>query len=201
MIGNVAERANRRERADAMSLDDIERIVANVRANIEVEENFRKLYERFHGPVRHYFERQGCPKEEAEDLTQSAFVRIYRALRSYNGRIGFTAWLFNIVRHVYDRHRGQHQSRRRSSQEVTLQEKKLEEALSAAAHDQQTRDTIDRLQNGIRRLPSSMRRALILRVYHNLEYAEIAVLLTMSTEQVELLLHTARRRLRQVVRE
>jgi len=39
-------------------------------------------------------------REDAEDMTQNAFLRAYRALGSYDGRAAFTTWLYRITVNV-----------------------------------------------------------------------------------------------------
>jgi RNA polymerase sigma-70 factor (ECF subfamily) len=48
-----------------------------------------------------YFRRLCGDETEAADLTQKTFVKVWKALPSYQGRASFNTWLHAIAHHVY----------------------------------------------------------------------------------------------------
>ena len=63
---------------------------------------FAELVERYWGPVVGRFVRQLGDRQEAEDLAQDVFLRLYRARRRYRAR-KFSTWLFHVAANVAQR--------------------------------------------------------------------------------------------------
>jgi RNA polymerase sigma-70 factor (ECF subfamily) len=61
---------------------------------------FAELVERYWGPVVGRFLRQLGDRQEAEDMTQEVFLRLYRARRRYRPRSKFSTWLFHVATNV-----------------------------------------------------------------------------------------------------
>jgi RNA polymerase sigma factor (sigma-70 family) len=132
--------------------------------------------------------------ELADDLCQEAFLR---ALRRYGGlrdpeRI--RAWLYRIaVNTLRDHLRSEH--RRRGKVVFTDQIEELEtptEAEDALGRD----ESAERLLAAIRALPARLREPLLLRHSQNLSYREIAKILGISENAVQVRIFRARQLLR-----
>jgi RNA polymerase sigma-70 factor (ECF subfamily) len=61
---------------------------------------FAELVERYWGPVVGRFFRQLGDRQEAEDLAQEVFLRLFRARGRYRARAKFSTWLFHVARNV-----------------------------------------------------------------------------------------------------
>src|SRR5277367_4675136 len=61
---------------------------------------FAELVERFWGPVVGRFVRQLGDRQEAEDLAQEVFLRLYRARHRYRAHAKFSTWLFHVAANV-----------------------------------------------------------------------------------------------------
>lgn len=61
---------------------------------------FAELVERYWTPLFGRFFRQLGDRQEAEDLAQDVFLRLYRYRQRYRARAKFTTWLFHISRNV-----------------------------------------------------------------------------------------------------
>jgi RNA polymerase sigma-70 factor (ECF subfamily) len=59
-----------------------------------------RLVSLFHQRVYAYFARL-CPREDAEDLTERTFFKIWTSMSNYGGRSSFSTWLHSIAHHVY----------------------------------------------------------------------------------------------------
>jgi RNA polymerase sigma factor (sigma-70 family) len=116
----------------------------------------------------------------AEDLTQDAFLRAFRAFDTYKGGPP-RAWLFAIVRNCWRDRVGEKMRRDRVViSEVALSEGQVAE-LSAVADDSDTPETalarareIDTVRGVIGDLPEPFRETLVLREIEELSYREIA---------------------------
>jgi RNA polymerase sigma factor (sigma-70 family) len=73
--------------------------------SIQTDDNrsaYAFLVRRYQSSLRAYL-RNLCnaQPELADDLAQEAFLRAYRAIKSFDGRAKFSTWLFQIARNVY----------------------------------------------------------------------------------------------------
>ena len=132
----------------------------------------RKLYNlcyRFTGRV-----------DEAEDLTQEIFIKVFQTLRSYDAAQGtFATWLNRVARnHLVDHYRRTKKDRVTSSLEE--EEGALQEVPSAGAEPMghvESRERKELLQMGLSKLSPDLREAVVLRDLHDLDYQEIAQIL------------------------
>src|SRR5215470_4983733 len=61
---------------------------------------FAELVQRYWQPIVGRFCRQLGDRQEAEDLAQDVFLRLYRARGRYTPRAKFSTWLFHVARNV-----------------------------------------------------------------------------------------------------
>lgn len=118
--------------------------------------------------------------EEAEDLTQEVFVKVFQTLRSYDASQGtFATWLNRVSRnHLVDHYRRTKHDRQTSSideQLGTLEEKPSPE-IEPVGH-LEARERTETLQRGLNKLSPDLREAVVLRDLHDLSYQEIAQVL------------------------
>lgn len=55
----------------------------------------------FYEKVFCYFRRLCGSEEDAEDLTQKTFLKVWSALASFQGRSSFSTWIHGLAHHVY----------------------------------------------------------------------------------------------------
>lgn len=68
---------------------------------------FRKLVEGHQGMIYSLAFRMLCNEEDAKDIVQETFIRVWNHLQSYKPELKFTTWLFTIATHLcYDRLKG-----------------------------------------------------------------------------------------------
>lgn len=81
-----------------------EQVVASARAGDESA--FNELMNAHGREIRSYLYRMTACREDAEDLAQVVWVRVFRNLAKFEGRSGFRTWLFTIATSVArDHHR------------------------------------------------------------------------------------------------
>lgn len=192
-----------------MSSEGLDRIVAELQRGTNVEENFRRLFERFYGTIYRFFANRGFPADECVDLTQEAFLRVYSSIESYRGESPFEAWLFGILLRIYRKTMRWRHATKRSAQEVPLDASEsggmLVPESRAKTEDPEgnvlEREQVEILERAISDLPTQMRRALILRVHHGLTYREVAEILGLTVNTVKSHLHFGRRKLQEALRK
>jgi RNA polymerase sigma-70 factor (ECF subfamily) len=113
--------------------------------------------------------------DEAEDLTQDIFLKIFKALASFDRRANFQTWIISISRNLcIDHYRSVRKERQTIAREVDagdLQPVSLDRGPYAAAEHQDLRVL---LRQALQMLPVTLRTAVVLRDLQELSYQEIA---------------------------
>jgi RNA polymerase sigma-70 factor (ECF subfamily) len=159
------------------------------------------LMERHAGPVYQFLFRMLNDEEEANDLAQETFTRVYRHRERYDGG-KFTTWLYtiasNLARNEY-RRRGRHPN---VSLEAECGEEggTLGETLkSNVAEPAEEADTGERrlaVQRAVDELPTELKEAVVLCEWEEMSAADAAKVLNTTARGVESRLYRARQRLR-----
>jgi len=141
--------------------------------------------------------------DDAEDLTQEVFVKVYQTLRSYDATQGtFSTWLHRVARnHLVDHYRRTKKDRVTSSLEDelgTLEEKPSAGMEPLAQVESQERKEF--LQQGLNRLSPDLREAVVLRDFHDLDYQEIAQVLGVPQGTVKSRINRGRLELARVLK-
>jgi RNA polymerase sigma factor (sigma-70 family) len=148
------------------------------------------LYERQYPLVLRFCRSKLGTREEAEDAAQTTFFYALGSLRRGTVPATEEAWLLTIARNVclnrWDA------TRRRSLVEVPRDPHVLQEV---APGREDSDGVLIGLQDALGRLTEPQRRAILLREWQGLSYAEIAAELELSESAVETLLFRARRSL------
>jgi len=141
-------------------------------------------------------------EDDANDLAQETFVRVYRARKSYNPKQKFSTWLFTIAANLA---RNQLRWRARHPN-VSLDPQQqpdgqcLIDTLSAeaVAPDQQAQasERAEAVRRAVQRLPSDLREAIVLCEWEELSVNEAATILNTTAKAVESRLYRARQFLR-----
>lgn len=176
--------------ASARPVEPIDELMLR-RAQRGDERAWRDLIARFQRPVHALIHRLlvGRARHRVEDLTQETFVRVLRALPKFDpsGPASLSTWILTIATRL------------------TLNEMRRPES-SALEHEPASRDRTDAsserqrlgaaIAAGMAALPDAQRAVLVLREYHELEYAEIADVLELDVGTVKSRLSRARTALR-----
>lgn len=113
--------------------------------------------------------------DEAEDLTQDIFLKIFKALKTFDRRANFQTWIISISRNLcIDHYRSVRKERMTIAREVDAGE--LQPASSERGPDQtaEHHDLRALLRQALQTLPVTLRTAVILRDLRELSYQEIA---------------------------
>ncbi|KYG63427.1 RNA polymerase sigma factor [Bdellovibrio bacteriovorus] len=106
--------------------------------------------------------------DTAEDVTQEAFIKAYEKLNSFEGRASFKSWLFQIAVNT-----ARNKIREWKRETVDIDDVQL--AVDAEAETTLVHTAVaDILQQEVEKLPFKQKTALVLRVYEDLSFNEIA---------------------------
>lgn len=139
----------------------------------------------------------GSP-QDAEDLSQEAFVRAFRARRRLDPQRPFYPWLYQIVRRLCYNFTRDTSSRRRKLERAGSW--LVAEATGRAAADDPEKvrargELRDRLERAIAELPLAQREVFVLKEFEGLKYREIADLIEVPIGTVMSRLYAARQKL------
>jgi RNA polymerase sigma-70 factor (ECF subfamily) len=173
-----------------------EPFIERLRDDAGKEESFRSLFDRFHGPLFHFFQNRGFSTQESQDLIQETFLRVYVGIDAFRGESRWEHWLFRIAANTAlkaVRHRA---AAKRAGESVPLEGEEIEAAGPAPLRQLLGKERLELLVEAIDRLPAQMRRCVRLRVFQDLDYDEIAEVLQISPSTVKVQLFKARKRLK-----
>lgn len=129
---------------------------------------------------------------QAEDIAQETFLRVYKAAGSYRPQAKFTTWLYRIVSNLcFD------EKRRKSNAVLPLEQINSSVYSDAESSSAEKRETIDLVKKAVLELPERQRLALVLHRYENLSYEQICEVTGWSKSAVESLLVRAYANLRE----
>lgn len=184
----------------------------DVRLMLEVRDDkaaaFEELVARYQGRLLTVLKHLVGSREQAEDLTQEVFLRVYRARKSYEPGAKLSTWLYTIANNVAAnalRTRSRHP-------ETTLQTRDsgpmgarpLDNMLQASSGQMPARQ-LDKaemreiVRMAIESLGERQRMAVLLSKFEGMGYGEIAQVMEMSPQAIKSLLSRARENLREVL--
>ena len=144
-------------------------------------------------------------KEEAEDLTQEIFLKVYRKIGGFRGDARFSTWIFQIaanhcrnrLKYLQRRGRGRHDSLDETRDEGDGVRQRQMPDLTKIPQDLVEREQIKQIvTTEISHLPEEYRTVIILRDIQGFSYEEIAKITGALEGTVKSRLHRARMELK-----
>jgi RNA polymerase sigma-70 factor, ECF subfamily len=170
------------------------------------EQSFALLLHRYRTPLVNFLYRMVRNREQAEDLAQEVFIRVYRARADYVPSAKFTTWLFRIATNLA---LNSIRDTRHQRMEVSLDapvtvdsEEGDERPLDVAEKNPNIEEHLvqeaqrDMIRHAIDKLPEKQRAAVLLHKYQDLDYGEISKILSCSESALKSLLFRAYETLR-----
>ena len=113
--------------------------------------------------------------DEAEDLTQEIFLKVFRSLGTFDRRANFQTWLISVSRNFcIDRYRSGRRDREVFAREVDASTVQAEAPGMNPHARVELQDRVALLREALRALSPPLRAAVLLRDIHELSYQEIA---------------------------
>ena len=177
----------------------------SVRLMLRVKEGdvkaFERLVELHQGIMIGTASRMLGNLDDAHDIAQQVFIRVWKSAPRYEPTAKFTTWLFTIMRNLVF-----NESRRRTrrkevpfetdADDETPQRQYTDHAAPAPDHLTQQDELEKALDKAVSALPEKQRLAVIMRQQQDLPYEQIGEVLNMSLPAVKSLLFRARTELR-----
>jgi RNA polymerase sigma-70 factor, ECF subfamily len=140
---------------------------------------------------------------EAQDLTQDVFLRVFKSVKSFRaGEGSFTVWLTRLTRNLLiDHYRRSKQDRATDSIEDQLPVLEEKTAIESRTDSLLAgREASEALQGALKKLSPELRETVILRDLEELEYREIAQVLSVPEGTVKSRLNRGRAELARILR-
>jgi RNA polymerase sigma-70 factor, ECF subfamily len=203
MLGTATLPCHRQSRLANPKYDDPDvRLMLRVRD--DDQGSFTELLERYGARIFGHFFRVLGDRQDAEDLTQEVFLRVYRSRKRYQPRARFATWLFHITQNVA---RNAIRSRRRhpcvplevlsGPEEGTLLESLLFDRGEEPSRPVERAEMAKVVRAAVSGLAGRQRTAVELHQFEDRTYNEVAARMEMSPEAAKSLLYRARNQLRE----
>jgi RNA polymerase sigma-70 factor (ECF subfamily) len=138
-------------------------------------------------------------REEAEDLTQEIFIRLYRNLRSYRGEVPLIGWALRLSRNLCIDH---YRKTRREKSWHRVSETVLDilPSVDDVEADAQRHQHVEEVYQALSELPEDQAEAVLLCDLQGWSFEETAAYQDIPMGTLKSRLHRARNRLTEVVR-
>jgi RNA polymerase sigma-70 factor (ECF subfamily) len=170
---------------------------------------FEELMLRYQNRLLTVLEHLVNNREQAEDLAQEVFLRVYRARERYEPGAKFSTWLFTIANNVASNARRSHARRK----EVGVPERtngsgsmaiQLDQLAKAASGLMPTRaldkaEQAEMVREAVQSLSERQRMALLLSKFEGMSYQDIADTMGLSVQAIKSLLSRARVNLKEIL--
>lgn len=176
------------------------------RAQQGSEKAYRELLGRYQRPVFSIIYRMIRDREQAEDLAQETFVRVFNHIDRYDPRYKFSSWIFKIATNLTIDHIRRKEldtvSIHGSRNAVTADQIEAT-SITLASDDENPEELLEarelgqQIEEAIGRLRPEYRAAILLRHVEGREYQEIADILSLPLGTVKTYIHRGRNELRE----
>ncbi len=161
-------------------------------------ETLKELYDNYSRMVFNVAYRTLQSKEDAEDVTQDVFLKVYKSLKHFRGEAKISTWLYRVTLNTSLNFQRKRKYKNRLSFEFGSTEDDNEQIDIAIVRNENPDKILERKETeqivlkAINSLPEQQRIAVILYRYEGLAYEEIAKIMEVSISSVESRLHRAK---------
>ena len=152
-------------------------------------EDFEKLYKEYYPRVYAFLYKLCHDNEMTEEMTQDTFYELYKSLHKYDGSCKLFTFIASIAKNVYYKH-----VRKKHVEYIDI------EFLSELQDNSDTPEEAclrkmrsKQIRNVIEKLPVKYRDVVLLRVYADLTFPDIANALGISTSSAKVIFHRAKK--------
>lgn len=173
-------------------MDDTELIQNVLNGN---QRDFERLVEKYQSTVFRIAIGLLHNKEDAEEIVQDVFIKVYKSLSSFDAKAAFSTWLYRVTVNA-----SLNVLRKKKRQKLWVELSDILQLISKekqadALLTEQSDNTL--IYQAMNELPALQRVAFVLSKYEELPQARVAEILHLSTGAVEQLIYRAKRNLQQ----
>jgi RNA polymerase sigma-70 factor (ECF subfamily) len=179
-------------------LDDAQLMVAVQQGNPMA---FRVLVERYKKKAYYMALKLVGDPDDAYDLSQDAFIRVYNARLRYDGTHPFYAWFYAILRNLARNHLKKRSVRLEYAARISRIYKKRPKVSASPECIVEADEAKKAVWGAIERLSYEHREIIVLRHFEDMSYQEIAEFLGIAVGSVMSRLYYARKKLQDLLGE
>jgi len=158
------------------------------------EKGFRMLVGKYQNPMYWHIRRMVISHEDAEDVLQETFIRIFRAMNDFRSESSLTTWIYRIATNECIRFLDRRKEQAVSTEEV--QEELMSKLMASEYVDYENAMEV-KFQQAILRLPEKQRLVFNLRYYDELKYEEISKITDTRVETLKSNYHFAKEKIKE----
>jgi len=139
--------------------------------------------------------------DQAEDLTQDVFLKVFRSLATFDRRANFQTWLISVSRNLcIDHYRSVRKERETIDRDVRTDDLAPASPGVSPLAALERRDQAEQLREALQHLPDTLRAAVVMRDIQELSYQEIAEQLALPEGTVKSRINRGRHELARQLR-
>lgn len=163
-------------------------------------ERFSEIIDRYQGKLFAYIYRLVGNREEAEDILQNVFLKVYKNINSYDSGRKFSSWIYRIAHNEAVNHiKRKYLKKFVSLEDISSSKDKLETSSSEDGPDNAwiRKETAQEVNSALADLPLKYKQVLLLRYFADKSYEEIGEILEKPVNTVGTLINRAKKKLSQ----
>ena len=180
------------------------------------EDGFLKLFSKYQTRIIHFCFRFCGDRTLAEDLAQDVFLRVYRGAVRYRPKAKFITWLYRIAVNVClndarkqkkawlfrSLDRVDRPTRPGAADDPDGRMPEYADTNSISAEDEMAlRERDEKIKAALTKLPDEQRAAVLLRIYDDFSYREIADQMAVSEGKVKTLIFRGRQQMKEALKD
>ena len=155
---------------------------------------FESLIDKYQKKIFNIVYRMTGNDDDAEDITQSVFIKVYEKLNSFNPKFKFFSWLYRIALNESLNLMNQKKRLAELDADLITNEKSPEEIYDEL-------ELSERIQDALMQIELEHRALIVLKHFEGFSYQEMAFMLEISEQKVKSRLFSARQVLKNVLIE
>jgi len=153
---------------------------------------FGILLDRYEKPVYNLAFRFTGTRDDAEDIAQATFVKVYENLSTYDPRRKFFSWMYRIALNEALNYKRAKKETADLPGEITSDERTIHDSLERDEEQQ-------RIEHALFSIHEDLRSVIVLHYFAECSYADISYILGIPERTVKSRLYEARERLRRLL--
>ena len=153
---------------------------------------FEELVDRYEKPVYNMAFRVAGSRDDAEDITQSAFVKVFENLSSFDQDRKFFSWLYRIALNEALNFKRAQKDSSGTAEYLVSEDTNVHERIEELEEQQ-------RIERALFRLHEDLRAVIVLHYFSECSYNDISFILDIPERTVKSRLYEAREKLRRIL--
>ena len=143
---------------------------------------FDQIFDRYHKQIYNFIRKQVSERENIEDLVQEVFLRVFKSAKNFDPEKKFSSWVYKIALNEVKRHWKKSAAKQTFSLNTPVGDEGsdserqdfIEDFRDLPENVLERENFSETLKVLIDRLPEKQRTVVILKIYHELTFEEVA---------------------------